>query len=89
MKRILTLAVALALLAPAGAALGQTASEARKDPAPVRVYDMEPIDVHGKRVGPGGFVVMGRRAVELDRLLELRRSFVPEILKSAERLATE
>jgi len=89
MKRILAAVVVAALALPAGLAFGQTAGGARKDETPVKFIDMAELEIRGEPVKPIVQLYNARRRLEFGRLMSLRRSFVPEILKSAEQLALE
>ena len=67
----------------------QSPVQPQADQPSVEVVEMEEVEIRGKRHGPGGVIFITRRRPELDRMLDLRRSFIPEILKSAEALPLE
>ena len=88
MKTLLVVTVAAALLAPA-LAQAQSPAQPQADQLRVEVVEMEEVKIRGRRHGPGGAIFITRRRPELERMLDLRRSFIPEILKSAEALPLE
>ncbi len=89
MRRLLAATFVWALLAPATLAQAQSPARPKADKPRVELVEMEELRIRGKRHGPGGVVFITRRRPELERMLDLRRSFIPEILKSAEALALE
>lgn len=84
LRSLLTAVVVLVTMA-----LATTAAFAARAPAPQKPLDQEmifpPDDVRGKRVGPHGDVLEGivRSVIPL---IHIRTSFVPEIMKSSDRL---
>jgi len=89
MRALLVTLLVGALLAPAALAWAQTTPPDEDTKPRVKFVEMEELDILGKRHGPGGLIFMTRRRPELERMLRIRRSFIPEILKSAEALALE
>ena len=70
-------------------AFATTAAFAAKAPADQKPLDQEmifpPDDVRGKRVGPNGLTIEGMVRSVIP-LIQIRSSFVPEIMKSSEML---
>lgn len=94
MKNLMAMALALSLGAP-GVALAQAAGGPSKGAATggtdenvqykaKTVYDFEDDIVEGDLQRPDGELVNSLRDVRHDSLIEIRRDFIPEMLKSLE-----
>ena len=62
------------------------APAAKKEAKPVKSYDFLGDDIDGQRIQPDGSTMFGLRNAPQGSLIRLRGHFIPEILKSAEKL---
>lgn len=92
MRKTTPLFAGLAALIALGVALPVGAQTRRPDPGPVKVeyrkktvYDFDADEVLGTLKRPDGELLVGLRRGALGSMLKPRASFVPEIVRSAER----
>ncbi len=86
MRRTLT---GLVLLLVGGVAQAQDApsggAEAPPDDAArTRFYDFEELELQGRKVKPKVLYTDARQRAQFEKLLELKRSFIPELRRSAD-----
>ncbi len=81
-----TLAVAVALLAPAGQPVSdQDADEAALvgQSGETRIYDFEDDTVEGEVLSPEGANITSRGRVKHESLIRIRPHFIPELIRMA------
>lgn len=67
-------------------AAAKRAPVAKKEAKPVKSYDFLGDDIDGQRIQPDGTTMFGLRSAPHGSLIRLRGQFIPEILKSAEKI---
>tara|TARA_B100001750_G_scaffold170978_1_gene139342 strand:- start:1733 stop:1987 length:255 start_codon:yes stop_codon:yes gene_type:complete len=81
MNRIVQLVSSLALLGALALAFGPSAAEAQRQP---RVIQLEEIQIEGRVQKPNAFYILNRAQLGYE-VLDLRTSFVREIIRSVRR----
>ena len=88
MKRFVMAAMAVVVASASGAALAQDKAAAPAAAAPAggaakeKFYNFDDLLIDGEYKKPNALLFTGRDKVKFDRLLKLRKSFIPVILTS-------
>ncbi len=83
MRRTLTVLLVLCGgVAHAQDAPGEAAADA--EAARTRFYDFEELELQGRKVKPKVLYTDARQRAQFEKLLELKRSFIPELRRSAD-----
>ena len=88
MKRFVMAAMAVVVASASGAALAQDKPAAPAAAAPAggaakeKFYNFDDLLIDGEYKKPNALLFTGRDKVKFDRLLKLRKSFIPVILTS-------